>query len=84
MNALIPIFGAIKPGEIVSELENQFILSTIKLLMKSSFARRNFLNKIISEIKKSAYEDEFRSGSNSPYLAKVEAQFLINLLKQAL
>ncbi|MGB9735552.1 MAG: radical SAM/SPASM domain-containing protein [bacterium] len=66
------------------EVKKLMLLSGLKLVVNKNPMRKLLINTISNFIRDAMIEDEVSCGSNSLYVARVESQFLINLLKQAI
>jgi MoaA/NifB/PqqE/SkfB family radical SAM enzyme len=84
MNTVQESIAGFKNTKLGTEVKKLMLLSGLKLVVNKNPMRKYLINTVSNSIRNAMIEDEVSCGSNSPYIAKVESQFLINLLKQAI
>ena len=84
MNVIQEGIAGFKNTRLGVEAKKFMLLSGLKLVVNKNPMRNFLINAVSNSIRNAMIEDEISCGSNSQYIAKVESQFLINLMKQAI
>jgi len=75
---------SVRATKIASEIRKFILLNGIRVLTNKNLVRNILVNAVNNGIRNSIRNWEFTYGSKSEYLAKVQSQFFINLLRQGL
>lgn len=84
MNTFKTSMNNIKNTRIALEIRKFILLNGIRLLTNKNLVRDILINAVTNGIQNSIHNYEFTQGSKSEYLAKVQSQFFVNLLKNGI